>query len=299
MKKLLLFLLLLSGFIYSQPGGLFPHSVSCWHLSQNAIDCLKDTVFNYITPIPIDSLADSTITVSADSGLGGGGTTNLGDTVNVRVHVDSVTIDIFKDTLRVDTSNIATKYYVNDTLTAYWDTTNVKTIVSDSSQYYYWRAKSKYRFPEYDDMVLWDYNDFQTGQDSVDVCYFVEYATNYNYLLAEKDAAATDSQYIHLHWSFIAPRDVSDITDTLFIFRYKTTSADTLNCGALPIIVEGTTVRYKPTEIVASTAWDTIAVLKSYGTLNLITEGDQFSLDIRFKVDGDSCYGEMLEERWY
>jgi hypothetical protein len=263
------------------------------------ISIVIDSTITIFYPIPIDSLVDSTFTVIADSGVGGGGTANLGDTLYIRNHVDGVTIDIFQDTLRVDTTKLATQYYVNDTLSAYWDTTNVRVIVRDSSQYYHWRAKSKYRFPEYDDMVLWDYNDFQTAQDSVDVCYFVEYTTNYNYLLVERDAAASDSQYIHLHWTFVAPRNVSDITDTLFIFRYKTTSVDTMNCGALPIIVEGTTVRYKPTEIVASTAWDTIAVLKSYGTLNLITEGDQFSLDIRFKVDGDSCFAEMLEERWY
>lgn len=251
-------------------------------------------------PIPADSLSTDTLWFFADSGLGStDGAYELGDSIRVRVHVDSVTIDIFQDTLRVDTTKMATKYYVNDTLTAYWDTTNVKSIVSDSSQYYYWRAKSGYHFPQWSNMVPWNLNDFRTSQDSVDICYFVEASTYWPYMQIEKDAAATDSQYVFPHFAFVAPRDVSDITDTLFAVRYKCTSADTLNVGIKLMVYEGTTARYTATDIVASTSWDTLVVLKTDGTMTSIVEGDEFYLIPYCKVDGDSLWIGRLEERWY
>ncbi|MHA1947892.1 MAG: hypothetical protein ACW97W_17475, partial [Candidatus Hodarchaeales archaeon] len=239
-----------------------------------------------------------------------------GDTTNLQVHVDDVTTIIFKDTVRVDTSNIATKYYVNDTLTAYWDsttiitvlgdslsnyydTTEVKQIVSDSSQYYYWRSKSGYHFPQWSNMVPWNLNDFRTAQDSVDICFDVEAATYWPYMQIEKDAAATDSQYVFPHFSFVAPRDVNDITDTLFALRYKCTSADTLNVGIKLLVYEGTTARYTATDISASTSWDTLVVLKTDGTMTSIVAGDEFYLIPYCKVDGDSLWIGRIEERWY
>jgi hypothetical protein len=305
MRKVVLFLLILFGLAYSQPGGLYPHSIHCWHFTQGAIDCIIDSVnanldtTRYATidtvivivrdsiadiyPIPHDSLDTDTSWVIPGDGLGGGSAVEIGDTITHVVNVDGVTTTIVDDTVRADTvSSVATH-----------------TRVDSVAEYYYWRSKSRYRFPEWDDMVLWNWNDFRTSQDSVTICYFKDPTTYYNYMQAERAAGAADSHYVFPSFDFVAPRDVSDIADTLFIIRYKTTSADTLNVGVKPMIYEGTTARYIQTDIVASTSWTTMTVRKSYGTLSSIVEGDEFSLILYCKLDGDSLWVGRIEERWY
>jgi hypothetical protein len=162
-----------------------------------------------------------------------------------------------------------------------------------------WKSFGGYHFPQWSNMVPWNLNDFRTAQDSVTICYDVEASSYWPYMQIERDSDASDSQYVFPHFSFVAPRDVNDITDTLFALRYKTTSADTLNVGIKLLVYEGTTARYTATDIVASTSWDTLVVLKTDGTMTSIVSGDEFYLIPYCKVDGDSLWIGRIEERWY
>jgi hypothetical protein len=148
-------------------------------------------------------------------------------------------------------------------------------------------------------MVPWNLNDFQTAQDSVDICFDVEASTYKPYMQVELDAAASDSQYVFPHFAFTARRDVNNITDTLFVVEYKTTSADTLDVAIKLQVYEGTTERYSATTQSASTSWATLPVLKTDGTMTSITEGDVFYLVPQIKVDGDSLWLGRIRERWY
>jgi hypothetical protein len=251
------------------------------------ITALIDTIAT-LYPIPHDSLDTDTIWVSADSGLGGGGSVELGDTIGVHVNVDSVTIDILNDTLRVDTTRIAT---LPD--------------VSDSSQYYYWRSVSHDHYPSYGNLVPWDLNDYQTDQDSVFICFWQEAATLKPYIEIKADSASTDSQYVHLVYSFTAPRNVSAISDTLFIVEFKTSVADTDSVGCELLVYEGTTARYATDTMTASATWTTKAITNAQGTLSDIVKEDRFQLIIRVKALNSSAavdpttWISRIRERWW
>jgi hypothetical protein len=230
----------------------------------------------------------------ADSGLGGGGAVEIGDTTNLQVHVDDVTTIIFEDTVRVDTTNLATQNFVNDT---------TKIVAQDTSRQYFWRSKSGFKYPQYGDVILWNYEDFQTSQDSVSVCYFTENSTLTPYLQANLQSAASDSHYVFPIWYFNAPRDVADIAGTLINFVYKTTSADTLDNGVKLYLFKlnpfsAATKLYEATGIVASTSWDTLSISKTDGTVNTISADDHFAVMAQIKCDGDTVYVAWLEQIW-
>lgn len=299
MKKIaiLLFMLIASNMLGQYPGRDPRSHAVLWNEFHPATkDSIRaagiDTIITIFYPIPIDSLADSTITIMADSGLGGGGTTNLGDTTNLQVHVDGVTIDIFQDTLRVDTTKIATVDTVLD-------------LVSDSSLYYYWRALSKSHFPDYGNMVPWDFT--LTDTDSVFLCTWVDTVTNSwrNYFQVQADTNSTTKQAIYLVFEFEAPRNVSSVTDTFITVEFQTSSADSDSTAIQPFIYENSTQRFAAdSAIVSNDAWIETVILKSAGSLSSVVAGDRFLLIIRVVAQ----YGTptnpytwlgRIRERWY
>jgi hypothetical protein len=294
MKKILFLILLFTALGYPQATWLYPKSVHWWHLADDVINDSLATVDTVIVivqdsiadiyPIPHDSLDIDTSWVIPGDGLGGGSAVEIGDTITHVVNVDGVTTIIVDDTVRADTTNLATQNFVNDT---------TKIVAQDTSQQYFWRSKSGFKYPQ----------DFQTSQDSVSVCYFTENSTLTPYLQANLQSAASDSHYVFPIWYFNAPRDVADIAGTLINFVYKTTSADTLDNGVKLYLFKlnpfsAATKLYEATGIVASTSWDTLSISKTDGTVNTISADDHFAVMAQIKCDGDTVYVAWLEQIW-
>jgi hypothetical protein len=244
-------------------------------------------------PIPSDSLSNDTLWFFADSGLGStDGAYELGDSIRVRAHVDSVTIDILDDTLRVDTTKIATIDTVLD-------------LVSDSSQYYYLRALSKSHFPDYGNMVPWDFT--LTDTDSVFLCTWVDTTTNSwrNYFQVQADTNSTTKQAIYLVFEFEAPRNVSSVTDTFITIEFQTSSADSDSTAIQPFIYENSTQRFAAdSAIVSNDAWTETVILKSAGSLSSVVAGDRFLLIVRVVAQygattNPSTWLGRIRERWY
>jgi hypothetical protein len=305
MKQLYIILILTTSILAQYPGhDPYSHNIMWNDFHPATKDSIRQTASDSVTviyPIPTDSLVIDSLIVRADSALGGGGWVTLGDSIGLHVNVDSVTIDILADTLRVDTTKLATRTYVTDTLSAYWDTTNVKTIVSDSSQYYYYRAVSHDHYPGYGNMVPWDYG--QTNQDSVFICEFVDAATGKNYVEVKADTASSNEHHGYLRFEFTAPRDVSDITSTLFEIEYKMSISDTDSVGIRVKVFEGLTERYTSGTRLASATWTTLTIAKGDSTLSAIEEGDRFSVQVDFKTQAGGTsptnWISRVRERWW
>jgi hypothetical protein len=209
--------------------------------------------------------------------------------------VDGTTITYINsyDTLTIDTTNTIATY---DSVVNY-----VTNIVSDSSQYYYWRAVSHDHYPGYGNMVPWDYG--QTNEDSVFICEFVDAATGKNYVEVKADTASSNEHHGYLHFEFTAPRDVSDITSTLFEIEYKMSISDTDSVGIRVQVFEGLTERYTSGTRLASATWTTLTIAKGDSTLSAIEEGDRFSLQIDFKTQAGGTsptnWVSRVRERWW
>lgn len=160
-------------------------------------------------------------------------------------------------------------------------------------------------YPEYDNLVLWDFDDYQTDQDSVDVCFWVDTTTGSwrSYMQATADTTSTDSQYVHYVFSFKALRNVSAISDTLFKVEYQTSVADTDTTAIRLFVYEGSTQRYAESAMTASASWTKKAIRKSQGTLSSIVEGDRFALivrvKVRYNVSKPYVWLSEIEERWW
>jgi hypothetical protein len=218
-------------------------------------------------PFPSTNLSADSIVVMADSGLGGGGVVNLGDTVRVRAHVDTLSVGIENDTLHA------------------------------------WRAFSRSHFPDYPNMVPWDFT--LTDTDSVFLCTWVDTTTNSwrNYFQVQADTNSTTRQEIYLVFEFEAPRNVSSVTDTFITIEFQTSSADSDSTAIQPFIYENSTQRFAAdSAIVSNDTWAETIILAD--SVSNVVAGDRFLLIIRViaqygSTTNPSTWLGRIRERWY
>jgi hypothetical protein len=106
-------------------------------------------------------------------------------------------------------------------------------------------------------------------------------------------------------FEFEAPRDVSDITDTLLFIEFQTSSSDSDSTAIQPFVYENSTQRFAAdSAIVSNDAWLETAVRKADGSMGSIVAGDRFLLIIRViaqygSTTNPSTWLGRIRERWY